>query len=66
LDRERDGVTLTPEGMRPFGLIAERPSSSENRGDQTGLEPWIERFRLEFCLSPPRDFDLAALEALAA
>jgi hypothetical protein len=37
-----------------------------NRGDQTDLEPWIERFRVEFCLSPPVGFDLAVLEAFAA
>jgi hypothetical protein len=35
-------------------------------GDQTGLEPWIERFRAEFCPSPPVGFDLAVLEAFAA
>ena len=35
-------------------------------GGETGIEPWIERYRLEFCLSLPADFDLAALEGIAA
>lgn len=27
---------------------------------------WLERYRREFCLAPPGDLDLAALEDLAA
>ena len=37
-----------------------------DRGSETELETWIERFREEFCLSPPVGFDLATLEAFAA
>jgi hypothetical protein len=36
-----------------------------DRGEQTSLEPWIERFRVDFCLSQPLDFDLAVLESIA-
>jgi hypothetical protein len=35
------------------------------RGGQTGIELWIERFRVEFCLSPPTGLDLPALEVIA-
>jgi hypothetical protein len=38
----------------------------QDRGGQTSIEPWIERFRVEFCLSAPPDFDLMALEVFAA
>ena len=29
------------------------------------IDPWLERFRVEFCLVRPIDLDLGALEALA-
>lgn len=37
-----------------------------DRGSETTIEPWLERYRQEFCLAPPADLDLAALEALTA
>jgi len=37
-----------------------------DRGSQTDIEPWIERFTADFCLALPTDFDLVALAALAA
>jgi hypothetical protein len=61
-----DDVTLAPKWRKPFGLLAERLSNSTSRGGQTELEPWIERFCVEFCLSPPVGFDLVLLERLVA
>jgi hypothetical protein len=39
---------------------------SVDRGRETGIEPWLEQYRQEFCLAPPAELDLTALEALAA
>lgn len=36
-----------------------------DRGRETGIETWIERFRRDFCLAPPADLDLALLERVA-
>ncbi|HZU95667.1 MAG TPA: hypothetical protein VFF73_03085 [Planctomycetota bacterium] len=50
-----------PKGRKPFDLTGEGLSSFESGGGHTTLEPWMERFRVEFCIAPPTGFDLAVL-----
>jgi hypothetical protein len=53
---------------------AELPRQAlEDRGGQTSLEPstkgldgWIDRYRMEFCLTAAQDFSLASLEQVAS
>jgi hypothetical protein len=61
-----DGVRSPRNERSPFGCSPNGLLASLNDPKGTGIELWVERFRVEFCLSPPANYVLAAFEALAA